>query len=237
MDYEILKTGMEELSLPVGEEILTKFGIYFDLLEERNKVMNLTAISGEADVSKLHFLDSLALTGHVDFSGKKVIDVGSGAGFPGLPLKIAVPDMSLTMLDSLGKRVDFLNEVCSVAGISDAVAVHARAEEAGTKKEFREKYDFALSRAVARLNILCELCLPLVRPGGKFLAMKSTGTEDEINEANNAVKLLGGRIEGVYDYTVPVSDVIHRVIVIIKQTETPARYPRRFAKISKEPLR
>ena len=237
MDYEILKTGMEELSLPVGEEILTKFGIYFDLLEERNKVMNLTAISGEADVSKLHFLDSLALTGHADFSGKKVIDVGSGAGFPGLPLKIAVPDMSLTMLDSLGKRVDFLNEVCSTAGISDAVAVHARAEEAGTKKEFREKYDFALSRAVARLNILCELCLPLVRPGGKFLAMKSTGTEDEINEANNAVKLLGGRIEGVYDYTVPVSDVIHRVIVIIKQTETPARYPRRFAKISKEPLR
>lgn len=236
MDYSILRKGMEELSLPADDETLAGFGAYYDLLEERNRVMNLTAITGEADVSRLHFLDSLALTKYADFSGKKAVDVGSGAGFPGLPLKLAVPDMSLTMLDALRKRVDFLNEVITAADLSGAEAVHARAEEAGTKPEFRDSFDYALSRAVARLNVLCELCLPLVKPGGKCIAMKSVDTEDEINEAKNAIELLGGRIEGVYDYTVPASDVVHRAVVIGKLEATPKRYPRRFAKISKEPL-
>ena len=236
MNCDVLKKGMDELELSATDEICAGFGVYYELLEERNKVMNLTAISGEEDVTRLHFLDSLAVAAISDLNGKKIIDVGSGAGFPGLPLKIVFPDISLTMLDAQAKRVGFLDEVCRAAGLTGAEAVHMRAEEAAREKNMRDSFDAALSRAVARLNVLCELCMPFVKPGGVFIAMKSTDTEDEINEAKSAVKLLGGAIEDVRDYTVPTTDIIHRAVIIRKLRSTPKEYPRRFAKISKSPL-
>lgn len=232
---DILKSGLDELKIAYNDDILEKYRIYYEYLSEKNKVMNLTAISGWEDTVRLHFLDSLALLGYADFSGKKVIDIGSGAGFPGLPLKIACESMELTMLDALQKRVTFLGETIEKCGLTGAEAIHARAEEAAAKA-MRDSFDYAVSRAVARLSVLTELCLPFVKPGGKFIAMKSTDTEEEINEAKNAVKTLGGKIEKVVDYTVPGTDVVHRAVIIAKVSPTPKGYPRRFAKISKEPL-
>ena len=233
---ETLLKGAEELGLSLSEEALSRFMTYKELLVEKNKVMNLTAITEPKEIATLHFLDSIAILTMEDFKKKSVIDIGSGAGFPGLPMKIAEPEMRLTLLDALQKRVDFLSDVCKEAEIP-ADCLHARAEEAAEKgKGMRDHFDFAVSRAVARLNVLCELCLPFLKKGGKFLALKSVDSEEEINEAKNAIKLLGGKIIGVKDYPVPCTDIIHRVVVIEKLTETPKGYPRRFAKIKKAPL-
>ena len=236
IDDRLLKEGMLDLGLTPTDEICRKFGIYLNELEEKNKVMNLTAISGDEEVTKLHFLDSLSLLRYADFAGKTAIDIGSGAGFPGLPVKICCPELSLMMLDAQTKRINFLNGVCEAASIEGAKAVHGRAEEFAVKNEFRDSFDFALSRAVARLNVLCELCLPFVKVGGCFLAMKSTDTEDEINEAKTAIKTLGGRIDMVEDYDIYGTDVTHRVVIIKKEKATPKGYPRRYAKITKSPL-
>ena len=195
--------------------------------------MNLTAITGEAEVARLHFLDCGALLNMADFSGKAVIDVGTGAGFPGLPLKILCPDIRLTLLDSLQKRVDFLQSTCSLLELATVDCVHARAEES---MQYREKFDIAVSRAVSRLNMLCELCLPFVAVGGKFIAMKGPGGVQELAEAENAIALLGGRVLGITDYTVPGTDITHSAVIIEKTSPTPAKYPRRFAKIQKSPL-
>lgn len=203
-------------------------------LLEQNRVMNLTAITEPQAVAKLHFADCLALLRIVPFSGKRVIDVGCGAGFPGVPLKLGEPSLDLTLLDSLGKRVAWLEEVCGTLGLKRVECVHARAEEFAAGH--RESYDLAVSRAVAQLNVLCELALPLVKVGGQFLAMKSVGTEDEIAAAKGAIKTLGGKIVKVGDYTIPTSGVTHRVVVIEKVSPTPPRYPRAFAKIKKQPL-
>ena len=214
---------------------LEQLRAYYELLEETNKVMNLTAISGEADVAALHFLDSLALTDEVDLSGKRVIDIGSGAGFPGIPLKIACPDMELTLLDALNKRVEFMRNVCDKIGV-DAVALHARAEETARKPEYREKFDLAVSRAVANLNMLCELCIPFIKVGGTMAAMKSTDTDAEIKSAERCIEKLGCKLEKTVDYTVGGTDIVHRIVLIRKVRPTPRAYPRRFAKIQKEPL-
>ena len=167
---EILKYGFAQLGVEVNERALERYRTYYEYLEERNKVMNLTAISGTEDVARLHFLDCVSLLGMCDFKSKRLIDVGTGAGFPGLPLKIAEPSLELTLLDSLNKRVDFLRETCVKLGFEDVNCIHARAEEAPA--EFRGAYDIAASRAVARLNTLCELCLPFLKVGGVFIAMK-----------------------------------------------------------------
>lgn len=203
-------------------------------LLEQNRVMNLTAITEPQAVAKLHFADCLALLRIVPFSGKRVIDVGCGAGFPGVPLKLGEPSLDLTLLDSLGKRVAWLEEVCGTLGLKRVECVHARAEEFAAGH--RESYDLAVSRAVAQLNVLCELALPLVKVGGQFLAMKSVGTEEEIAAAKGAIRTLGGKIVKVGDYTIPTSGVTHRVVVIEKVSPTPPRYPRAFAKIKKQPL-
>ena len=237
MDTGILEKGILELGSPVSDDILKKFGIYFHMLEEKNKVMNLTAISGEEDVSRLHFLDCLCIMKYADFKGKTAVDIGSGAGFPGLPIKIMEPDLELKMIDSLNKRVKFLNEVIAEAELSGAQAVHGRAEEEALKKENRDSFDYALSRAVARLPVLTELCLPYVKPGGTFIAMKSTDSEEEINEAKAAVKLLGGHVQKIEDYRIPETDVVHRAVIIEKVSPTPKGYPRRFAKIQQSPIK
>lgn len=203
-------------------------------LLEQNRVMNLTAITEPQAVAKLHFADCLALLRIVPFSGKRVIDVGCGAGFPGVPLKLGEPSLDLTLLDSLGKRIAWLEEVCGTLGLKRVECVHARAEEFAAGH--RESYDLAVSRAVAQLNVLCELALPLVKVGGQFLAMKSVDTEEEIAAAKGAIRTLGGKIVKVGDYTIPTSGVTHRVVVIEKVSPTPPRYPRAFAKIKKQPL-
>ena len=185
---KLLRAGFAALGLPLDETALTRFETYYELLEERSKVMNLTAIHGETDVAQLHFLDSAALLTVEPLAGKSVIDVGTGAGFPGLPLKIAQPDISLTLLDSLDKRVRFLGDVCAATGLADVTCLHARAEEA---PELRGRFDAAVSRAVARLYLLCELCLPFVRTGGVFLAMKSVESDPELQEARSAIAQLG----------------------------------------------
>jgi len=235
MDAFLNKHAKEyELELP--ETAAPAFRRYYDFLEEKNKVMNLTAISGPEQVYTLHFLDCLALTQGRSFAGKSVIDIGSGAGFPGVPLKIAVPDMQLTLLDALQKRIVFLSELCESISLTGVSCLHARAEEAAFDGQLRESYDFAVSRAVARLNVLCELCMPFVKIGGTFLAMKATDSDEEIREAARAIELLGGAPAEVTDYRVAGTDITHRIVAIHKIRETPSGYPRRFAKINKSPL-
>lgn len=211
-----------------------QFELYRNNLIEWNKVMNLTAITEPHEIDTLHFLDSLALLDFADFRGKSVIDVGTGAGFPGLPLKIAEESLQLTLLDSLDKRLNFLKDTCEKLGLDDVRLVHARAEE--IPEGFRESFDIAVSRAVARLNTLAEFCLPYVRPGGIFIAMKGPDFEAELEEAKPAIRLLGGRCERCENYTIPGTDVTHSVLVIRKNSPTPSKYPRRFAQIKKIPL-
>ena len=229
---EQLARGLAALHLPPdGIPALCR---YADLLAEKNRVMNLTAITEPEEIVSLHFLDSLSLLGIADFSGKQVIDVGTGAGFPGLPLRIVQPEIRLTLLDAQGKRVDFLREVCSDLKLRDVLCVHARAEEFAAAH--REGYDLAVSRAVASLPLLLELCLPLVKVGGRFLAMKSTDTDEELASAGPAIALLGGTLAQVTDYIIPGTEITHRAAVIQKIRPTPVKYPRAFAKIKKSPL-
>lgn len=231
---ELLRSGLEALSLRPDSQALPRYRIYYEYLEEMNRVMNLTAISGEADVARLHFLDSAALLTLADFDRRRVIDVGTGAGFPGLAMKIACPSMELTLLDSLDKRVNFLKNVCRRLGFDDVACIHSRAEE--IPGGFRQDFDFALSRAVARLNLLCELCLPYVKKGGAFIAMKGSGLEEELAEADRGIRTLGGRVERKVDYTIPGTGVTHCALIIRKVADTPAKYPRRWAQIKKSPL-
>ncbi len=229
---QILREGLTALSLPTdGIASLMDFSAR---LLEKNKVMNLTAITEPKDVAQLHLLDCAALLNMADFHGKRVVDVGTGAGFPGMPLRILEPDFDLTLLDSLGKRIAFLQETCEGMGLRRVECVHARAEEFAAKH--REQYDIATSRAVAALNVLCELALPLIKVGGQFLAMKALDSDEEIRSAKSAIAQLGGKVEEIRDYTIPGTDIVHRVVVIRKVKPTPAAFPRAFAKIKKAPL-
>lgn len=228
----LLHSGLQALGLSeAGIPALLRYG---SLLVEKNKVMNLTAITEPTDIAALHFLDSAALLSLADFSGKTVADVGTGAGFPGMVLRILDPSIRLTLLDSLNKRVDFLKEVCQDLGLSDVDCVHARAEEFAASH--RERFDIVTSRAVAGLPLLAELCLPLVRPGGWFLPMKSVDSDEELRAAAHAIEILGGAVERTVDYAIPGTDVRHRLIFIKKVRKTPEKYPRAFAKIKKNPL-
>lgn len=234
----IISQGLNALGLSsqVPQSAPEQLAEYGRLLLEKNQVMNLTAIREPEGVARMHFLDCAALLNHCGFEGKTLIDVGTGAGFPGMVLKMLVPSLKVTLLDSLNKRLEWLEETCGALGLQDIRVCHARAEEQALEKGFRDSFDFAAARAVADLRILCELCLPYVKAGGKFLAMKSTGSGRELEEAAHAIKLLGGRIGAVEDYTVPGTDVVHRLIVIEKLAPTLKGYPRRWAKIQKEPL-
>lgn len=218
-----------ELNLPDGRvKTLCGFG---EAVVEQNKVMNLTAITEPEQVAKLHLLDSLSLLTLTDLRGKRMIDVGCGAGFPGVPVKIACPEVKLTLLDSLGKRMAWLEQVLPTLGV-DAECVTARAEEAVASR--REQYDVATSRAVARLNILLELTAPYVKVGGLVLAMKGMAAQEELAEAKNAITRLGLVLETVK--TFPIDDTAHSVIVLRKVSKTPTQYPRRYAKIKQAPL-
>ena len=231
MMIETLKQGLPGLGLSLSEDTCSRLCAFGEAVVEQNKVMNLTAITEPAQVAKLHLLDSLSLLTLEDLKGKKMIDVGCGAGFPGVPVKIACPEVRLTLLDSLGKRMHWLETVLPTLGV-EAECITARAEEAVS--HCRETYDVATSRAVARLNILLELTAPYVKVGGKVLAMKGTAAQEELQESKNAIKRLGLQLERVAEF--PVDGTAHTVIVLRKVAPTPPQYPRRYAKIKQSPL-
>ena len=235
MNKERLKTGLEMMGVAADETALDRFEAFHAILDEYNARMDLTAVLDEDERVDRHDLDSAAPLAHgLLAQGAKVIDVGTGAGFPGLAVKVACPDMDLTLLDSLDKRIGFLRETCAALGFDDVACIHARAEDAPA--ELREGFDAALSRAVARLNVLCELCLPFVKTDGVFAAMKGPDCAEELREAERAIALLGGELERCVSYTVPGTDVTHSVVLIRKVRPTGAKYPRRWAQIKKQPL-
>ena len=226
-----LREGLPGLDLTLPDATQKTLCQFAEAVIEQNKVMNLTAITQPEQVAKLHLLDSLSVLTTEDLRGKKLIDVGCGAGFPGVPLKIACPDMKLTLLDSLGKRITWLQSVLPTLGV-EAECVTARAEEAVADR--RESYDFATSRAVARLPILLELTAPYVKVGGAVLAMKGAAAQEELEEAKKAIRILGLKVEKVHQF--PIDDTAHAVIVLRKIAPTPKQYPRRYAKIKQAPL-
>ena len=235
---EILRQGFQEYELTgkLDPYAAQNLDWYCQLLLEKNQVMNLTAIRDPEGVARLHMLDCAALLKFCDFENKTLIDVGTGAGFPGMVLKMLVPSLEVTLLDSLNKRLDWLLETCGALSLSGIRTRHARAEEQAQVMGFRDGFDFATARAVADLRLLCELCLPYVKVGGRFLAMKSTASGQELAEAAHAIKLLGGRVAASEDYTIPGTEITHRVIILEKVAPTLKGYPRRWSKMQKEPL-
>ena len=230
---DILRRGLTALGL--GTETVPALTDFARRLLTQNQVMNLTAITQPDEVARLHLLDCAAVARYVDLRGKRAVDVGTGAGFPGMVLRLLEPDFDLTLLDSLGKRVDWLATVCADMGLDRVECVHARAEEFAAQR--RETYDLAFSRAVASLNVLCELTLPLVKVGGVMVAMKSVNCDEEVDAARGAVGQLGGKFLPSIDYAIPGTGVTHRLVRIEKVRPTPAQFPRPYARIKKQPLK
>ncbi|QUH19348.1 16S rRNA (guanine(527)-N(7))-methyltransferase RsmG [Alkaliphilus sp. B6464] len=235
---DILKDGSKEMNVEITDHQVDQLIKYKDILLEWNQKMNLTAIEEEKEVMIKHFLDSLSCiqTKYLKTEGR-MIDVGTGAGFPGVPLKIALPNIELTLLDSLKKRIGFLEEVCRETNLTNVEFLHGRAEDFGQDKAHREKYDYAVSRAVAALNVLVEYCLPFVKVGGYFICQKGPGLIEELPEAKNAIKILGGEVVDQIVVDLPFSDITHHILVIKKIKQTPIKYPRKAGKPSKEPIK
>lgn len=236
---ETLKVILAENEIEINEKQLERIDAFYELLMEKNRVMDLTNITEPREVALRHMADSLFLTKCADFKGKKLIDIGTGAGFPGMPLLMADENLDITMVDSTGKRIDFINETMGKIGSCDkAQAITARAEDLGVDKKHREKYDFVTSRAVAPMNILAELTLPLLKVGGKFLAMKSANEEGEkeLEDALFAIKTLGGKVAKTIDYQLAADCPKRRIVIIEKVKPTADQYPRKYAKIKSKPL-
>ena len=240
MESEKFKSILVEKAKLIGIEITEnqaeKFYTYMCLLLEWNEKINLTAITDPIEVIIKHFIDSITISKEIE-KCKKVLDIGTGAGFPGIPLKIIRPDISVTLLDSLNKRVTFLNVVIEALELGNIEAVHGRTEELGKNKKYREQYDYATSRAVANLAVLSEYMLPMVKIGGKCICMKGANVEEEILEAKKAIQILGGKIEKVDEFLLADTDMKRNIIVIKKENSTPGKYPRKAGTPAKEPLR
>ena len=234
-DINTLLKGVVDLGIELNEEQRDQFSKYKDMLKEWNEKINLTAITDDIEIDVKHFLDSLTPLKYF-VGNKKVIDVGTGGGFPGLPLKILNNEHEVTLLDSLNKRIVFLKEVIESLQLSNIMAVHGRAEELGRMMEYREKYDICVSRAVASLNTLSEYCMPFVKVGGHFISMKGSNVEEELKESENAIKILGGKIVKKEIVVLPESDIEHSLIIIEKIKETSTKYPRAGGKPKKNPL-
>ncbi len=232
---ELLYNEAKSIGIALDDAALERFRTYYEMLVDYNTRMNLTAITEEYDVIVKHFCDSLYLLAKYDVpKNAKMIDVGTGAGFPGVPLLIARPDIKLTLLDGLNKRLVFLSDVLSALGL-EAEIVHARAEEGAADKKYREKFDIATSRAVARLNVLSEYCLPYVKKGGVFLALKGPAAAEELGESENALKILGAALENSTEYILS-DDSMRTILTVRKTSHTPPMYPRHNSKIKKQPL-
>lgn len=231
-------TALEKFNILLSKEQKEQFDKYYSILVEWNKVMNLTGITEYEEVQKKHFLDSLSLIHLMDLTKTEtVIDIGTGAGFPGIPLKIAFPHLKVTLLDSLNKRVKFLNSVIDELGLEEITAIHGRAEDYAKQKEYREMYDICVSRAVANLSTLVEYCLPYVKKGGYFISYKSGEVEEEVKQSEKAVELLGGKINKIDKFYLPESDIGRALIQIQKIKNTPKKFPRKAGLPAKEPLR
>ena len=235
MMIQILEEWCRENHITITENQKANFEIYSKMLVEWNEKMNLTAITEESEIAVRHFIDSISILKYIDIKpDASLIDIGTGAGFPGIPVKIMRSDIKLTLLDSLNKRLIFLSELCRAIGIN-ADIVHARAEEYAQKAGYRESFDYAVSRAVANLPSLCEYCIPYVKKGGMFIAMKGSDAENEIALSGKAINTLGGHLEKVHGFVLP-DQSRRNIIVISKIADTPEKYPRRGTKISKNPL-
>ncbi len=230
---DILKNGSAELGIPLDEKKITQLIKYSHMLVEWNEKMNLTAITDDFSIATKHFLDSLSAisTGYVT---GKTIDVGCGAGFPGLVLKIAKPEIKLTLLDSLNKRINFLDAVTNELGIENVELVHARAEDGA--RRMREKFDTVVSRAVANMTVLSELCIPFLKVGGRFLALKGPLADEELKAAQRAIHILGGEVEKVFEANIPYTDLSHKIIIVKKVRHTPMQYPRKAGIVTKNPI-
>lgn len=234
---ETFEKGLEQLRIFLDEKQIQQFIEYYEILVEWNKVMNLTAITDYEEVIAKHFLDSLALVKVCDLSGKKkVIDIGTGAGFPGIPLKIAFPELEIVLLDSLNKRIKFLNEVIEKLGLKNIRTIHGRAEDFAKQKEYRESFDLCVSRAVANLSTLSEYCLPYVKIEGNFIPYKSGKIDEEISQGEKAIKILGGKISQIDKFQLVDTDMERSFVVIKKEKNSPKKYPRKAGMPSKEPL-
>ena len=231
-----------KINIEISDDQINCFEKYYELLIEKNKVMNLTAITDKEDVIVKHFIDSIALIPYLLDKGininneLKIIDIGTGAGFPGLPLKIMMPDVKFTLLDSLNKRVSFLNEVIDELKLKDIEALHGRAEDYASDNKYREKYDICVSRAVANLSTLSEYCIPFVKEDGFFISYKAGESEEEINKSKNAIKILGGKINKVEEFVLPGTDASRVFVFIRKQELTDKKYPRKAGVPAKKPL-
>ena len=231
-----------KINIEISDDQINCFEKYYELLIEKNKVMNLTAITDKEDVIVKHFIDSIALIPYlldkgININNKlKIIDIGTGAGFPGLPLKIMMPDVKFTLLDSLNKRVSFLNEVIDELKLKDIEALHGRAEDYASNNKYREKYDICVSRAVANLSTLSEYCIPFVKEDGFFISYKAGESEEEINNSKNAIKILGGKINKVEEFVLPGTDASRVFVFIRKQELTDKKYPRKAGVPAKKPL-
>ena len=235
MFFEVLKNGAKAFGIELSEEKLQKFNMYKELLKEWNKRINLTSILDDDDIAIKHFVDSLSIWKYIEGGRASLIDVGTGAGFPSIPVKIVRDDIDMVLLDSLDKRIKFLNDVTDKLGLENIKAVHKRAEELGVAPEYREKFDYATARAVAPLPTLLEYCLPFVKKGGLFIAMKGSNVH-EIDDSKNALKILGGEIVEINQFNLPDSDYKRNIIIIRKVYNTPSNYPRKAGKPSKIPL-
>jgi len=229
---------LKELNLELTELQYEQFYKYYEMLVEWNKVMNLTGITEYEEVNEKHFLDSLAIVKAVDMKNvNSVIDIGTGAGFPGIPLKIAFPHLKITLLDSLNKRIKFLNAVIDELGLDHIETIHGRAEDFAKQVNYREQYDLGVSRAVANLSTLSEYCMPYVKVSGLFVSYKSETVDDELKECENAVKILGGKVEEVVRFQLPDTEIGRSFVKIRKNKNTPKKYPRKAGLPAKEPLK
>ncbi|MCL2719460.1 MAG: 16S rRNA (guanine(527)-N(7))-methyltransferase RsmG [Lachnospiraceae bacterium] len=238
INNNIFLQDLDELNLKLSNNQLSKFDYYLELLISENEKFNLTTITEPSEIYKKHFIDSLSLIsyGLNFFTDTKVIDIGSGAGFPGIPLKIAFPHLKITLLDSTNKRISFLEDVIDKLNLSDIKPIHGRAEEFAHQSFFRAQYDLCVSRAVANLSTLSEYCLPFVKLGGLFIAYKGEDIDTEISEAQNSTSLLGGQLDKQMNFTLPNSNISRSLIGIKKIKETPVKYPRRAGLPGKRPL-
>ncbi|MBO5136348.1 MAG: 16S rRNA (guanine(527)-N(7))-methyltransferase RsmG [Clostridia bacterium] len=232
MNKDLFINTAKKLNIEVSSKQVEYFKKYSEILVEKNKVMNLTSITDDEGIAIKHFIDSILVLSLVEIpENSKVIDVGTGAGFPGIPLKIMREDMEITLLDSLNKRITFLNEVKTALNLEKTTCIHSRAEDGGKNKDLREKFDFSVSRAVAPLKVLCEYDLPFVKVGGYFIAMKSAEIEEELEESRAMIGSLGGKIKEIKEITIPDTDIKRKIVIIEKIKETPKQFPRNPKKI------